>query len=192
MAQLRAACDEAQAPLNDTNAKIEAAKADLAAAEVAHDAALRAEGALFVAGQDATDATAEVNAKAADLDRLRRLMSALVAQRTEQENLVHDRGTSLSIADSAFDTLVGDIVAEVGAEIAAELIEAGTKLSLVQAKAKSLANYAVEKRWYQLGEKLHTMFNGVQIPTWQASKHPDWRAFLAALESDANAQPVQP
>jgi hypothetical protein len=186
--KLHAARDEALAPLADINAKIEAAKTELSAAEIAHDAALRQEGELFVSGQDATAATADVNSKAADLDRLRRLMSALVAQRTEQENLVRDRETSLTIAESGFDALIANVLAEVSDEVAAELKDIGTKFSAAQAKAKSLVAYVVERHWFPLGEKLAQRFNTIAIPTWQASPKPDWRAFAAALESDANTE----
>jgi hypothetical protein len=191
MTQLRAAAGEARAPLADTDSKIEAAKADLAAAESAHDAGLRAEAEAFVSGQDATAATADVAAKAADVDRLRRQLAALVASRTEQENTLRDRQTTLSIADSGFETLVANVLAEVGADVAAELLDAGTKFAAAQSKAKSLVAYAVERHWFPLGEKLNTAFNSIKVPTWQASAHPDWKALAAALASDPNA-PVQP
>jgi hypothetical protein len=90
VATLRAAADEASAPINETVAKADAANSDLAAAESAHDGALRHEAELFVSGQDATAATADVAAKAAEVDRLRRMVSALVAQRSEQENTLRD------------------------------------------------------------------------------------------------------
>jgi hypothetical protein len=185
--QLRAAFDEARAPMVDMDAKIAAAKNELAAVEAAHDAALRAEGQLFVSGQDATAATAEVNAKAADLDRLRRLLAALTAQRVEQENVAHDRGTSLNIAGSALESLIANVIAEVGEEVAAELTDIGSKFSAVQAKAKSLTSYLAEKRWFPLVEKLNTRFNALTVPSWQAQPKPNWQAFLASLESDANA-----
>jgi hypothetical protein len=162
----------------------------VAAAELAHDAALRAEAELFVSGQDATAATADVAAKAADVDRLRRQLAALVAQRVEQENLLRDRETSLSIADSGFDVLVANVLAEIGADVAAELTDAGTKFSAAQSKAKSLVAYAVERHWFALGESLNKTFNSIQFPTWQASKHQDWKALAAALATDPNA-PVQ-
>jgi chromosome segregation ATPase len=190
--QLRAASDEAKQPIADTSNKIDAAKAELSAAELAHDAALRREGELFVSGQDATAATAEVNSRAADLDRLRRLLAALVAQRQEQENTLRDKQTTVSIAESGFDILIANVVAEVGDAVMAELIDAATKLSLAQAKAKSLAASLVDKRWLAAAERINVALNTMKVPAWQASPTPKWREWISALESDANAIPVQP
>jgi hypothetical protein len=190
--QLRAASDEAKQPIAETVAKTDAAKAELSAAELAHDAALRHEAELFVSGQDSTAATADVAAKAADLDRLRRMLSAQIAQRSEQENLLRDRQTSLSIAESGFDVLVGNVVAEVSDAAVAELQDAATKFAAAQAQVKSLGEHLVERHWYPLAERINVTLNTMTMPRWQSSAHPDWRAFIAALASDAGAQPVQP
>jgi hypothetical protein len=191
VAQLRAATDEAKQPIAENVAKTDAAKAELSAAELAHDAALRHEAELFVSGQDSTAATADVAAKAADLDRLRRMLAALVAQRQEQENVLRDRQTTLSIADSGFDVLVANIVAEVSDAAVAELQDAANKFADAQSKVKSLSEHLVERHWYSLAEKINVTLNSMKMPRWQSSAHPNWRAFIAALASDANAQPVQ-
>jgi hypothetical protein len=186
MAQLRAAYEKARAPIADTSARIDAAKAELAAAEMAHDAALRAEGERFISGQDSTAETAEVSAKAGDLDRLRRLLAALVSQRTEQENVVRDRQMSISIADSGFETLLANVLLEVSEELQTELLDVGTKFSMAQAKAISLSDFAHDKKWHRLGETIAIKLNSMKMPSWQSSPRPDWRAFLIALESDPN------
>lgn len=184
----RARHAEAWKPAHELRDRRDGALAELRSAELQLAGFLAAEAAAVLDNNGAADFSDSIAAASTVVEKNRRVVAALESKLAEAEKIARDVELSLSISDSARESLIAGVVSEIADEALADLAQKQKAAAQAEAAVRTLAATIKQKRWLPLLERLNTKLNATPAPFWGEQPHPPWPEFLSALESNAHAE----
>ena len=182
-----AACDGARKPLLEIRDRFDFAKSEERAAETALEKACSIETDAVVNGGDARKAADAVAKATSQLDRCRRVSAALEQKRAALEDSLRSAELTASIAASAGEAVVCNVLEEIADDMLANLTEVGKRVAIAEATVRTLAAYAQKRGWLPSAERIIIKLNRLQVPSWTEQPFPQWDKLVADLFANANA-----
>lgn len=135
------------------------------------------------------DYTKEIGRVVAHIDRDKRVIEALEARRSEVERPLRDAELSLSVLASGTEPLIAAVVAAHADDLLAALADAREKTARAEAAVRTLGSHVVGRKWFSLGERIHTAVNRMPLPDWRTQPFPAWAEWTGKLAVDPKATP---